>query len=182
MGNHGGHGPTTWSCKRSGSIISSNCKSGIAGMGMVMAYYGKVFMRQLDEKVQLLDEKLKAISERASDLSHSASNIERRMDEGSGQARDRLRHSLPRLVDLRGWVLRRRGDEPCPMHMTKAKMRDWLLIEYDATRAGSHQGHEIMWVGICTLAYISVFEMMVDSEVERHELFSRNDEGRTKLK
>ena len=37
--------------------------SGVGGMGMVMAYYGKVFMRQLDEKVQLLDGKLKALQE-----------------------------------------------------------------------------------------------------------------------
>ena len=71
---------------------------------------------------------------------------------------------------------------PCPMHIRKAKMRDSLLIQYDATRAGCRQDHEIMWVCICTLAYISVFKMMVDSEVERHELFSRNDAGRTNLK
>ena len=48
--------------------------SGIRGMGMVMAYYGNVFMRQLGEKVQLLDEKIMPISKRASNLSHSASN------------------------------------------------------------------------------------------------------------
>ena len=27
-----------------------------------------------------------------------------------------------------------------------------LFIEYDATRAGRHQGCEIMWFRICTLA------------------------------
>ena len=112
---------------RSGSSISKSeagsvaqiamlMMSGIGGMGMVMACYEKVFMRQLDEKVQLLDEKLMAISKRASDLSYSASNIERRMDEGGGQVRDRLRHLVQRLADLR--VLMRWGP----------KMRDWLRV------------------------------------------------------
>ena len=76
--------------------------SGVGGMGMVMAYYGKVFMRQLDEKVQLLDGKLMAISKGASDLSYSASNTERRVDEGGGQVQNRLRHLVQRVVDLRG--------------------------------------------------------------------------------
>ena len=68
-------------------------------------------------------------------------------DEGGGQVRDRLRHLVQRLVDLREWVLMRWGDAPHPMHMRKVKMRD-------ATRAGCHQDHEIMWAGICTLACI----------------------------
>ena len=38
---------------------------------------------------------------------------------------------------------------PCPMHMRKAMMRDSLLIECDATRAGCHQGRKIMRVRIC---------------------------------
>ena len=64
---------------------------------MVMAHYGKVFMRQLDEKLQLL----------TSPRSHLASNIEKR------NTIYRLRHLVLRLVDLRGWVLMRWGDEPC---------------------------------------------------------------------
>ena len=62
---------------------------------MVMAHYGKVFMRQLDEKLQLL----------TSPRSHLASNIEKR------NTIYRLKHLVLRLVDLRGWVLMRWGDE-----------------------------------------------------------------------
>ena len=101
MGNHGRHGPTTLGWNRSGSGISKSeagslaqiamlallLMSGIGGMGIVIAYYGKVLMRQLDEKVQLLDGKLMAIS--------------------------KMMHLVQRLVDLRGWVLMRWGDEPC---------------------------------------------------------------------
>ena len=60
--------------------------SGVGGMGMVMAYYGKVFMRQLDEKVQLLDGKLKALQESIRPVTLSQY---RRMDEGM---RDRSSH------------------------------------------------------------------------------------------
>ena len=104
-------------------------------------------MRQLDEKVQLLHGKLMAISKRgASNLSHSDSNIERRMDEGGGQVQDRLKHLVQRLVDLRGWVLMRWGGEPC--HALPHAHEEGQDEGYDATRAGSHQDHEIMWVGI----------------------------------
>ena len=69
---------------------------------------------------------------------------------------------------------------PCPMHIRKA-MRDLLLMEYDATGAGRHQ--HVDHVGShLQIAYTSVFGMVVDSEVERHELFARNDEERTNLK
>ena len=56
--------------------IGSDCNGGIADHELhwatrkVMAYSRIMFMRQLDEKVQLLDEKLMAVSKRASDLSH----------------------------------------------------------------------------------------------------------------
>ena len=46
--------------------------------------------------------------------------------------------------------------------MRKAKMMNWLLIEYDATRAGRNQDHE----RICALVYVSVLKMMVDRDVE----------------
>ena len=60
MGNHGCRGPTIWGCNRSGWSISkseADCNVGIADdewywkQGMVMAHYGKVFMRQLNGKV-----------------------------------------------------------------------------------------------------------------------------------
>ena len=41
-------------------------------------------------------------------------------------------------------------------------MMNWLLIEYDATRAGRNQDHE----RICALVYVSVLKMMVDRDVE----------------
>ena len=68
------------------------------------------------------------------------------MDEGGGQVQDRLKHLVQRLVDLRGWVLMRWGGEPC--HALPHAHEEGQDEGYDATRAGSHQDHEIMWVGI----------------------------------
>ena len=78
---------------------------------------------------------------------------------------------------------------PCPTSMRVSKMRNWLLIEYDAMRVGCHPDHETMWAGICTLAHISAFKMMVsfmlcsDEEVQSHGIYSTmNDEGKSRDK
>ena len=121
------------------------------GMGMAMGYYG---MNKLYEKLDGLHEGMQSLSMRASGISQSLVAIERRLDEAGGQVRDRMRHLQQRLWCLRGWVLMRWSEHPCPTSMRVSKMRNWLLIEYDAMRVGCHQDHEIMWAGICTLAYI----------------------------
>ena len=154
------------------------------GMGMAMGYYG---MNKLYEKLGGLHEEMQSLSMRASGISQSLVTIERRLDEAGGQVRDRMRHLQQRLWCLRGWVLMRWSEHPCPTSMRVSKMRNWLLIEYDAMRVGCHQDHEIMWAGICTLAYISTFSMMVsfmmcsDKEIPSHGFYSTmNDEGKNK--
>ena len=132
------------------------------GMGMAMGYYGmsKLYDR-LYEKLDGLREEMKSISMRARDVSHSLAMVEARLDEAGGLIRDKMRHLQQRLWGLRGWALMRWSEKPCPKSMRVQKIRNWLLIEYDAMRVGCHPDHETMWAGICTLAYSSTFKMMV---------------------